>query len=347
MSEYNKKTTISDVALAAGVSKTTVSRYLNGKYELMSEKTRLRIAKVVEMTAYRPSDVARALKSRQSSLVGVIIADISTPFSSALIAGVERVLDGTAYSPIFVNSENRIKKEYENIKKLLGKGVEGLLINSCAYENPKVVELDLKGFPIVLLDREIKDHRFDIVTSEIKNTLKALLSHLKEEGFSLPYLFTQELSISSTRQLRYDAFLDAAAEIFGASDPVELVRNIDMEKPERTEKYISELLGKDEIPAFVGVNTMTTLHIVNYLKKLGAEIPRDAGVCGPDDWSWGQRLDWASMIYPGVTTCVINSQEIGERAAGLLLSRITDNRREKNEVILDCDIVKRKSTKRD
>ena len=73
----HKNVTISDVARAAGVSKTTVSRYINGKYSLMSPETRERIAAVIEMSHYRPSSIAQSLKAKQSYQIGVVVADVS------------------------------------------------------------------------------------------------------------------------------------------------------------------------------------------------------------------------------------------------------------------------------
>ena len=75
-----KRVTINDVAMAAGVSKTTVSRYINGHPELMSEKTRERIRTVIEMTNYHPSDIASNLKKRTTNLIGLLIADILSFF---------------------------------------------------------------------------------------------------------------------------------------------------------------------------------------------------------------------------------------------------------------------------
>ena len=77
--------TIADVALRAGCSKTTISRYLNGKFEFMSAESKERIAAVIEEMNYRPNNLARSLKSSRSRLIGVIMADISNPFSSILV----------------------------------------------------------------------------------------------------------------------------------------------------------------------------------------------------------------------------------------------------------------------
>lgn len=72
--DNNKKVVIDDVAKLAGVSKATISRYLNGKFEYMSEKTKDRIKESIEELNYRPNNIARSLKSNKSKLIGVVIA---------------------------------------------------------------------------------------------------------------------------------------------------------------------------------------------------------------------------------------------------------------------------------
>ena len=97
------KPTISDIAAAAGVSKTTVSRYINGQEQLMSEKTRNRLKTVIELLDYHPSDIARSLKNKKTNMIGVVVSDISSPFSSAVIIGIGEVLEQNNYTPLFVN----------------------------------------------------------------------------------------------------------------------------------------------------------------------------------------------------------------------------------------------------
>ena len=88
MLSYKNKITIQDVADMAGVSKTTVSRYINGKYEYMSEETRQRIGQIIEKTGYMPSTSAQSLKSNRTGLIGLLIADIGNPFSTALLTSI-------------------------------------------------------------------------------------------------------------------------------------------------------------------------------------------------------------------------------------------------------------------
>ena len=79
---------IKDIAAEAGVSPATVSRYLNNRPGQMTEETRARIAAVIERTGYRPRAAARNLRSSRTNLIGVILADIANPFSSAMLEGL-------------------------------------------------------------------------------------------------------------------------------------------------------------------------------------------------------------------------------------------------------------------
>lgn len=79
---------IKDIAVEAGVSPATVSRYLNNRPGQMTEETRARIAAVIERTGYRPRAAARNLRSSRTNLIGVILADIANPFSSAMLEGL-------------------------------------------------------------------------------------------------------------------------------------------------------------------------------------------------------------------------------------------------------------------
>jgi LacI family kdg operon repressor len=127
--------TISDVAKASGVSKTTISRYLNGKYEYMSQDTRKRIQTIIEELKYRPSNVAKTLKSNKSGLIGVIIADIASQFSSILLKGIGDVCKANGYQVMISNVDNDPEKEREYIQSLMDNRVEGIIVNTTGYDD--------------------------------------------------------------------------------------------------------------------------------------------------------------------------------------------------------------------
>ncbi len=142
MNRFNQNNvTISQVAAAAHVSMTTVSRYLNGKYEFMSAETKQRIADIIEKLDYHPSNIARSLKSRVSRSVGCVIADIGSPFSSILLKGVDEVCSAEGYQVLFSDAANSPEKERNTIQELLNSRVDGLIVNTTGCNDDYLVGL--------------------------------------------------------------------------------------------------------------------------------------------------------------------------------------------------------------
>src|SRR5699024_2570336 len=125
-----KNVTISQVAEKAGVSKTTISRFLHGHYGNMSKETKERIAQTIEELKYRPNRQAQALKSKRSYLIGIVVADISNMYSSLLLKGIGEILGQVEYQMIIVDAANSIKQERELLEKLIDQGVEGIIIQA-------------------------------------------------------------------------------------------------------------------------------------------------------------------------------------------------------------------------
>jgi len=154
MESANKiNTTINEVAAKAKVSKTTISRYLNGKYEYMSVETKERIEKVIEELNYRPSNIARSLKAKNSGVIGCIIADIGSPFSSIVVKGINYVCNKEGYRVLFANTDNDPENEIKSIESLIDSKVDGLIINTTGHNDEYLINLRQNGLNIVLADR--------------------------------------------------------------------------------------------------------------------------------------------------------------------------------------------------
>ena len=130
MNTIDKKITINDVARACGVSKTTISRYLNHKYEYFSEETCERIAKVIDELGYNPNRSAQRLKSPNTGLIGCIIGDMGSPFAGILLRGITRSCEEAGYQVLFAESDENPQKEVRAIEGLLANQVDGLIVNT-------------------------------------------------------------------------------------------------------------------------------------------------------------------------------------------------------------------------
>lgn len=344
--EPKKRVTISDVAAAAGVSKTTVSRYINGREDLMSEKTRERIRAVIELTNYMPSDIASNLKKRTTNLIGLLVADITSPFSSSLIVGSSKFLEERGYTLLIADTSENPEKEKRALKSLLSKGVSGLLVNTASYTNDFLIQTQCSSVPIVLCDRHVRNHTFDIVTTDHHECISQLIRHLKERGYTRPLFFVQEWENNATRLKRREAFLESMQQIYGydATQDVYTLRGGGV----GAEEYLRGILAHSEgdLPAAVGANSITTVQVFHAARELGLSIPDQLGLCGPEDWDWANEFNWPFMAEPNVTTVKIPATQMGWRAAQLLLEKLEHPDQPPQEIYLPCAFHARGSTLR-
>lgn len=347
MLSSNKNLTIDDIAKSAGVSKTTVSRYLNGKFEYMSEETRNRIEAIIQVSNFRPNNMARSLKSQKSKLIGLVVADIESPFTSSIIKSVGDTLRKFGYNIIIVNSDNSYDKEKEYIGSLLSQRVDGLIVNTTTNNNPFLIDLANNGMPIVLADRFVKDYNFDIAYIECTKSMNTAMSHLYEQGFKKVFLIIQPYETISARYLRYEAFVEQLKQR-GIKNPDDYVITVELEcedsVPEALKKVLASRGNDGTPPAVITTNGITLLHILNAVHKMGLRMPEDLGVCGYDDWGWLPSMNWASMIGKGVTALVTQPHLLGKFSAELLLERISNPEAPKKSMPVPVDFVVRGST---
>lgn len=343
-----KKTTISDIATAAGVSKTTVSRYINGRFDLLSESARTRVEKAIQLAHYRPSAVARSLKTQRSYLVGVIVANITTPFATSLLNGISQGLREGSYVPMFADAADSPETEHTLIESLVSHQVDGLIVNTTTAANSELIGLANSGTPVVLADRYVNDYNFDIAVSEYREPTLELVRHLHDQGYARAVLVTQEYRDNSPRETRHDAFVEADRELFGAADPEADVYIADPWSPDNMREAVRRLMEESDGPVGIyATNTVTLIAVNNALEELGVHTPGEAGLCGPDDWGWAHRMgwDWTNTLAGGVTTFETNPHKMGYEAARLMLERIADPTGKKQTRLIPTKLHIRASTR--
>lgn len=343
----NKNVTISDIAHAAGVSKTTVSRYLNGKFSMMSKETRSRIEKVITMTNYHPNSIAQSLRGRRSMQIGVVVSDISSPFCSIMVRGIGHTLLDAGYVPLFVDSKDDPELEEKLIQTLLSRKVDGLIVNTASFVNPNLIRITCEGTPVVLCDRYVSDYHFPFIGSPHRKPILQLMRHLKEEGFCTVAFFTQEYQNNSTRFIRRGAYLDGMAENFPEDSGEARTFILDLTDISHTIACIRSLLDScppGEVPAIMAVNSASVMHLLAALRHMGLSAPGDIGLCGPDDWGWDEQFAMSPLNHPGVTSFTVQPAQIGSQAAHTLLKMLENPEMEKQDILLPSELLIREST---
>src|SRR3954454_3859151 len=142
-------TTLMDVAERAGVSKSTVSNVIRGT-TMVAEGTRLRVQRAIAETGYHPNAIARSLKARTSSAIGIVVPDLTNPFHAQLAVGIERAANALGYAVMTANTDCLPKSEEQAARHWLERRVDGVIIGGMALDStlPKML-LD-RGVPVVL-----------------------------------------------------------------------------------------------------------------------------------------------------------------------------------------------------
>lgn len=332
----NKSLTVEDVAKEAGVSTATVSRVFN-KSPLVTEKTVKEVLSVAEKLNYKPSRVARRLRAHKSAsgVIGVIITDIKNPFFSEVVRGIEDVAFENQHGIITCNSDEDGEKEEFYINTLISEQVSGLVIAPTPHNHSLLQELADQGYPITFVDRISPDLKFDSVKVNNKYGAKMAVKHLLELGHKRIGIIGGIPGITTTEE-RYKGYVKAHEEYDMPVDQ-QLV-TFGNSRQDGGIKQARKLLAIENPPTALFVtNNLMTLGCLQELHERGVEIPDEMALVGFDD------MPWAVALNPPLTAVRQPGHELGTNAADLLFKRIKSPNRSANHLMLDADLIVRKS----
>lgn len=339
--------TIDDIAKYAGVSKTTISRYLNGKYEYMSNDTKKRIRDIILKYDYKPSNIARSLKTKNTKLIAFVVSDIENNFAAPTIKSMNEALLNTGYHMIVASSNNLVEQEKELIESLIEQRVDAILLNPVSYEADYIKEIS-KKLPIILIDRAIKDANLDIVASASDSSMQEGMEHLKRSGFSDLYLFTENYQEVQTRLKRVDSFKRMLDYFMFSKEFIEKsVKVIEPRNYINIEKHIINIIESttNGIPAIICTNGRTLLSTALCIKKLKIRMPYQLGLMGYDDFGVNTALGWTEVTQTTITTLAPNWYELGKKAIDLVLKRIENPKGCKKNIKTNIKLIIKESTK--
>ncbi|WP_407568067.1 pectin utilization transcriptional regulator KdgR [Bacillus subtilis] len=330
-------TTIKDVAECAGVSKSTVSRYINGKIDAISPEKVKNIKKAIAELNYRPSKMAQGLKIKKSKLIGFVVADITNPFSVAAFRGVEEVCDQYGYSIMVCNTDNSPEKEREMLLKLEAHSVEGLILNATGENKDVLRAFAEQQIPIILIDRKLPDLKLDTVTTDNRWITKEILQKVYSKGYTDVALFTEPISSISPRAERAAVYQEMAS-VQNVNGLVRL-HEIDVKDKEQLKAALCSFHKEmpEQKKAILALNGLIMLKIISCMEELGLRIPQDIGIAGFDD------TEWYKLIGPGITTIAQPSHDMGRTAMERVLKRIEGDKGAPQTIELEAKVIMRKS----
>ncbi len=344
MKTKKTSTTINDIAQKAKVSKATVSRYLNGHYEYMSENTKLRIEEVIRKEDYHPNLLARSLKTKRHKLIGIVYSDLFGPFASVHLGGLSETLEKLGYSFVIYNTLNSPEKELECLHSCISQQVSGILLRRSNTDINVYKSIVEQGTPIVMYDRYTEDWPYDMVYVDNYSVIMELLKRIESNGYEQIYWMTGYSNPVSTNVPRLQSFLNymKSKNIDGSK----FVHYFD-ERSENAYRDIHIELSKIMAEPSPGrkvifADTSITLQFVLAgLKNQDISIPYQIGVCGFDMWNW------SSVMNPGISAIYPPIRELATAAGQLIVERIEKGgEAERQKIVLTPSYVLRKSTER-
>ncbi|WP_449355349.1 LacI family DNA-binding transcriptional regulator [Virgibacillus natechei] len=332
-----KTITIADVAKRAEVSKSTVSQYLNQRYDYMGEKTKKRIELAVEELGYSPNIIARSLKQKSTSTIGVIVANILHVFSTQVIRAIEDFCNESNFHVIVCNADDDPIKEKRYIDMLRAKQVDGII----AFPTGGNVDL-YKGllndnYPVVFMDRLVPGILVDTILLDNEKSSSLAVEEFIGSGYKQIGMVTPPLNHYVTPRLeRIDGYKKVLQKHGIPFQPDYLVS---VEIPD-IQMALHRMLTLPNPPeALLAMNDRVLFEILMYTKEHQLNIPEDLAVIGIDD------VSFAEFYSPALTTVAQPVFEMGKKAAELLLNRIGEKDSDLNSEIyrFEPELIKRAS----
>lgn len=330
--------TIKDVAKRAGLSQSTVSRALN-QSGYVSAEAQQRIDKAVEELGYQPNWLARGLKGQSSSLVGLIVPEVSSLYDNLIIQSVSAMLHENSYGMILCINNEDAEVDLGYLKVLQEKRVDGIIyVHPLHGSNSAFVrQLAQQGMPIIELNRRCEEDLLDGVLADNVQSGHQITDYLIELGHRRIGLIMGETDLT-TGQNRLAGYRHALNDA-GIPIDQELIR-IGSFSQEHGEAGMEALLQLPERPSAVLAGSNRIL--MGILKVLGEQ-----NICIPADMSVAafNNTEWLSIWNPPITTVDIATEEMAKLSVDLLLRRINSvqNENRPRTYLLSTSLIERGS----
>jgi LacI family transcriptional regulator, galactose operon repressor len=316
--------TIRDVAKESGFSSTTVSIVLNNAplARYIPADTKKKILRATKRLGYRPNQFARSLRSKRSHTVGVMVFDMTDPFCTLILRGIENTLYQASYLPILTDVHNEGSRFERYLEMLLDRRIEALIViaNWVFLDINLLADLEKSSIPTAMIGCELKTDSISsiIVDNEVGGQIA--LEHLHSLGHRKIAIIRgpKVLTDSSPRWKGIRNFAKEAA--------LELDPRLIVEMPESRDPLSSFELGskltedllrqKRPFTALLAFDDMSAFGAIRALNRAGVRVPDQCSVIGFDD------VATSALYTPSLTTVRQPMETMGASAVGVVLDGI-------------------------
>jgi len=323
--------TIRDIAKKANVAVSTVSYVLNDTKHVRNE-TRARIMQAIDELSYTPRSAAIALKTKKTLTIGIIIPEISNPFFTEIIKGVEDTTYENGYNIVLCCTQEDEEKEKKYLRDLISKDIDGLIFVSTG-KNKNILK-NYKQLPIVVVDRKMGDYTSMVIGDNVKGGYIAT-KYLLEKSNKPVHLLTGTLTVNTYFD-RMAGYMDALREK-GIEYEQSMVHECGF-SIEDARRVMDQLIESGQkIHSIFASADILALGALKSLLKHGIDVGKEVLLVGYDD------INISEIVTPSLTTIRQPQFEMGVLAANLIIEQIKDKSKEIEKVIIEPMLVKRET----
>jgi LacI family transcriptional regulator, galactose operon repressor len=321
--------TIKDIAKHAGVSIMTVSRYFNYP-DKVTEKTRKRITRAIEILNYQPNEIARSMITKKTYTLGIIVPDIRNPFFSAIFHEIEKYVKPFRYNLLLCNTQEDGDEELRYLKILMSRSVDGIIVAPVWIDT--VGYLNDNRIPFVLIDRKFKEFDTDYVGCDHYNGMREAVNFLIEKGHRNIAIINGPVHLYSFAQ-RSKAYHDAMTKA-GLAQYMKFSPAVEITTTDSAYEKAVEILSQSDRPtAIIASNNNIGIGVLKAIKHLGIIIPDRISFLVFDQFTHHD------IINPKIC-CVAQPVElIGRNAAAFMINRLANPDVPKQQLTLRAEFI--------
>ncbi len=338
----NKPVTIKDIAKKFKCSPSTVSRALNNHMSI-NEDTRRNLQEYAQKVGYQRNQISLSLLNKKTATIGVIVPTINNYHESAIIEGIESVLQPSGYTLNICVTNEQYLLESEYVEKLLSNRVEGIFLSvsqetydSGHYEH--LEQIIKRSIPLIFIDREYEGFATgSVIIDDYQGAFKAVEHLIKTGRKRIAHLKGPNGMAVAEERLR--GYMECLKKY---SLPVDeqLIVNTNFKVESAIEPMV-KLMSLAELPdAVFGVNDQVAIGAMKVIRDKGLKIPKDIAVAGFDN------SPISAFIYPALTSVARPGRQIGIEAARIF-TEYPDNQdsdTSRKHLILPSELIIREST---
>ncbi len=322
--------TLLDVARLADVSLKTASRVLNN--ERVSDDKVLRVRAAMERLGYRPNELARGLKAQRSAAIGMIVPNLSDPFTANAVHAVQEVARANGYVVILASSGGDVEVERSEIVSLVGRQIDGLILAPADSRTDSFSDVVPSGVHVVTFDQQLRNADVDSVTVTNRRSAKDATAHLIGHGLqkivaigARPHLYTCRERVAGYRFAMKNASLTPRVCL------------VEHESTLTAAWLEDQVFGLHKADAILTLNWVCTILSLRGLRERGRTAGLDVPMLSFDDF------DLADVLTPSLSVVQQPAEMLGREAASLLFERLKGALGGPRAVVLPTALILRQS----